>query len=55
VAATIGPLDAERLVVGATMRCQINRLDFPIVFRAFPYAASDAELPSGRELIFIKT
>ncbi len=54
LAATVGPLDVERLVVGATMRCQIDRAEFPVVLRAFPYAASDAPLPSGRELAFRK-
>lgn len=54
VATTVGPLDAERLVVGATMRCQVDRLDFPVLLRAFPYAAPDAPLPAGRELAFRK-
>ncbi len=54
VATTVGPLDVERLVVGATMRCQFDRAEFPVVLRAFPYAASDAPLPSGRALAFRK-
>ncbi len=46
VAATVGPLDARQLVVGATMRCRIDRIDFSSVLRAFPYDSS------GRELAF---
>jgi hypothetical protein len=49
----VGPLDTQRLVVGATMRCLIDRFEF-IVLRAFPYAQPDAPLPSGRELKFSK-
>ena len=52
VSTTVGPLDTERLVVGATMRCILDRVEFPYVLRAFPYAAPDAPLPSGRELDF---
>ena len=48
-----GPMDTQRLVVGATMRCLIDRYEF-IVLRAFPYAQPDAPLPSGRELKFSK-
>ena len=51
---TVGPLDTERLVVGATMRCIIDRIEFPFVLRAFPYAEPNATLPSGRELKFMK-
>ena len=47
----------KRLVVGATMRCLIERPDmfalrvFPYAeLRVFPYAEPDAPLPSGREL-----
>ena len=54
VFATVGPLDTERLVVGATMRCIIDRIEFPFVLRAFPYAEPNATLPSGRELTFMK-
>jgi hypothetical protein len=54
VAATVGPLDVERLVVGATMRCRIDHLEFPIMLLAYPYAKPDAPLPSGRELAFRK-
>ena len=54
VSATVGPLDTARLIVGVTMRCLIDRLDTRIVLRAFPYAAPDAPLPSGRELRFRK-
>jgi hypothetical protein len=49
---TVGPLDVERLVVGTTMRCIIDRAEFPCVLRAFPYAAPNVPLPSGRELGF---
>jgi hypothetical protein len=54
VSATVGPLDTERLIVGATMRCLIDHLDSRIVLRAFPYAQPHAPLPSGRELKFRK-
>jgi hypothetical protein len=46
VATTVGPLDARQLVVGATMRCRIDRVEFSSVLHAFPYDAS------GRELAF---
>jgi hypothetical protein len=39
VATTVGPLDARQLVVGATMRCRIDRIDFSSVLRAVPYDA----------------
>jgi hypothetical protein len=49
----VGPIDTQRLVVGATMRCLIDRYEFTVL-RAFPYAQPDAPLPSGRELKFSK-
>lgn len=52
VATTIGPLDAERMHVGTTMRCLIDRAATFNVLRVFPYAAEDATLPSGRVLKF---
>jgi hypothetical protein len=54
VATTIGPLDAQHLVVGATMRCLIDRADGFKVLRVYPYAKSDTTLPSGRMLQFHK-
>jgi hypothetical protein len=51
---TVGPLDAERIVVGATMRCLIDRMETLIALRAFPYAQPGAALPSGRELKFFR-
>jgi hypothetical protein len=54
VSTTVGPMDTQRLVVGATMRCLIDRIDTRIVLRAFPYAEPNAPLPSGRELKFRK-
>jgi Protein of unknown function (DUF2510) len=53
VKTNVGPMDTQRLVVGATMRCLIDRYEL-IVLRAFPYAEPDALLPSGRELKFSK-
>jgi hypothetical protein len=44
---------AERLVVGATMRCLIDRIYYPEL-SAFPYAEPNAPLPSGCELRFWK-
>jgi hypothetical protein len=55
LATTIGPMDAERLIVGASMRCLIDRMDSFTVLRAFPYAAAEDPLPSGRALKFNKT
>lgn len=52
VATQVGPLDAERLAVGGTMRCLIDRNDGFKPLRVFPYAAPDAPLPSGRVLKF---
>jgi hypothetical protein len=49
---TVGPLDTERLVVGATMRCIFDRIESPFLLRAFPYAELNAPLPTGRELKF---
>lgn len=54
VATTIGPLDAQHLVVGATMRCLIDRADGFKVLKVFPYAKPDTTLPSGRMLQFHK-
>lgn len=54
VATTIGPLDAQHLVVGATMRCLIDRADGFKVLRVYPYAKPDTALPSGRMLQFHK-
>ncbi len=51
---TVGPLDAERIVVGAAMRCLIDRMETLIALRAFAYARPDAPLPSGRELKFFR-
>jgi hypothetical protein len=50
----VGPLDAGRIVVGATMRCLIDRMETLIALRAFPYTQPDAPLPSGRELKFFR-
>lgn len=55
VATTIGPLDAERMHVGTTMRCLIDRASTFNVLRVFPYAAPDATLPAGRVLKFHRT
>jgi hypothetical protein len=52
VRTSVEPLDIRRLVIGATMRCLIDRLDIDIALRAFPDAQPDAPLPSGRELQF---
>jgi hypothetical protein len=54
VATMVGPMDAERLVVGATMRCLIDRMDGLAPLRVFPYARPEAVLPSGRVLKFRK-
>ena len=51
---TVGPLDAERIAVGATMRCLIDRMETLIALRAFPYAQPEVPLPSGRELKFFR-
>jgi hypothetical protein len=57
VAAKVGPLDTQRLVAGATMRCLLDPTDQPrgMVLRVFPYAAPGAPLPAGRELKFSGT
>jgi len=52
VATTVGPLDAQHLAVGGTMRCLIDRTNSFNVLRVFPYAQPDAKLPSGRMLKF---
>ncbi|CNK86047.1 Uncharacterised protein [Mycobacterium tuberculosis] len=52
---TVGPLDAERIVVGASMRCLIDRMESLTALRAYPYAQPGAPLPSGRELKFFRT
>jgi hypothetical protein len=54
VATQVGPLDAERLALGGTMRCLIDRNAGFRVLRVFPYATRDAPLPSGRMLKFHK-
>jgi len=54
VSTTVGPLDAQQLVAGATMRCLIDRNDGFKPLRVFPYAKPDAALPSGRVLKFRK-
>jgi hypothetical protein len=54
VATRIGPLDAERLSIGGTMRCLIDRLETTKFLRVFPYAPHDAPLPYGRMLKFHK-
>jgi hypothetical protein len=51
VSATVGPLDIRPLVVGATMRCQIDRAE-QVYMRVFPYDASSAPFASGRSLEF---
>ena len=45
LATQVGPLDAELLSTGGIMRCLIDRHNIGI--RVFPYAAPDAQLPSG--------
>jgi hypothetical protein len=52
VATTIGPLDAERLMLGGTMRCLVNRAGTMTVMKVYPYASDKAPLPSGRALKF---
>jgi hypothetical protein len=54
VATQVGPLDAERLSLGGTMRCLIDRLETFRFLRVYPYAPHDARLPYGRELKFHK-
>ncbi len=54
VATIVGPLDAERITVGATLRCLIDRAEGFSVLRVFPYAKPDVPLPSGRVLKFSK-
>jgi hypothetical protein len=52
VTAVVGPLDVARLVVGATMRCRLDRAEVAVVVRAYPYATPYDPLPSGRALAF---
>jgi hypothetical protein len=52
VATTIGPLDAERLMLGGTMRCLVDRAGSMTVMKVYPYASKTVALPSGRELKF---
>ena len=54
IATRIGPMDAERLALGGTMRCLIDRLGTFTFLRVFPYAPHDAPLPYGRMLKFRK-
>jgi hypothetical protein len=54
VKTVVGPLDATVVVVGATMRCLVDRTGGYQVLRAFPYAEPDAPLPNGRTLKFYK-
>jgi hypothetical protein len=54
VSTTVGPLDAQQLVAGATMRCLIDRNEGFKPLRVFPYARPDEALPSGRVLKFRK-
>ena len=54
VATTVGPMDAQHLVVGATMRCLIDRNGSFRVLRVFPYAKAEHALPTGRVLKFHK-
>ena len=49
----IGYLGRKRLVVGATMRCLIDRTE-AVALRAFPWAEPDAPLPSGDDLLFFE-
>jgi hypothetical protein len=42
------PMDAQHLVVGATMRCLIDRNDGFNPLHVFPYAGPDTALPWGR-------
>jgi hypothetical protein len=42
----VGRVDEKRLVVGATMRCLIDRTEL-VAFYAFPRAVPDAPLPAG--------
>lgn len=52
VATTVGPLDAERLMLGGTMRCLVNRAGTMTVMKVYPYASGKTPLPSGREWKF---
>ena len=54
VATQVGPLDAERLALGGTMRCLIDRLETFRFLHVYPYAPHDARLPYGRVLKFHK-
>jgi hypothetical protein len=56
VATTVGPLDAERLMLGGTMRCLIDRADTIsiTVMKVYPYASAQATLPAGREVKFCR-
>jgi uncharacterized membrane protein len=54
VATRVGPLDAERLSVGGTMRCLIDRYSRINVLRVYPYATPGTQLPSGHVLKFHK-
>ena len=48
VATTVGPLDARWLVVGAKMRCRIDRSEFSSTLRAVPYDSPGRELDFRR-------
>jgi len=54
VATQVGPLDAERISIGGTMRCLIDRYNGIHVLRVYPYATPETQLPSGRVLKFHK-
>jgi hypothetical protein len=49
VYADVTPLHIRRVVIGATMRCLIDRTE-EVAFRAFPYAKTDAPLASDNQL-----
>jgi hypothetical protein len=47
----VDSLHIHRVVIGATMRCLIDRTE-EVAFRAFPYAKPDAPLTSDNRLVF---
>jgi hypothetical protein len=49
--AHIGPLDAARFHVGATLRCLVNPAQ-PDVVQVFPFASPGDMLPIGRTVMF---
>jgi hypothetical protein len=52
--AMIGPLDAARFHVGASLRCLVNPAR-PNVVQVFPFAAPGDALPAGRDVLFTST